>query len=77
MPKTERTPEYEAFRKMQVYEAAVAEALEEDGISKKERSLLERLRDSLDISQASAQAIENELVERRANRLPEQGKAAD
>ncbi|MBT8072897.1 MAG: hypothetical protein HKP21_04225 [Xanthomonadales bacterium] len=40
---------------------AIAEALVEGGISKKERSLLERLRESLDISDSDARAIEPEL----------------
>ena len=61
MPNTKNTPEYAAFRKMQVYEAAVAEALQEGGISQKERSLLARLRDSLDVSESDAEAIELEL----------------
>jgi len=63
MPNTENTPEYAAHRKMQVYEAAVAEARQEGGISDKERSLLNRLRDSLGISTADADAIERELQE--------------
>jgi hypothetical protein len=70
MPNTENTPEYAAFRKMQVYEAAIAEALDEGGISKKERSLLARLRESLDISETDAQAIELDL--RDQERDPEQ-----
>jgi len=61
MPNTQNTPEYAAFRKMQVYEAAVAEALQEGGISQKERSLLVRLRDSLGGSESDAEAIEDEL----------------
>ncbi len=61
MPNTQNTPEYVTFRKMQVYEAAVAEAQLEDGISHKERALLVRLRDSLGISETDAVAIENEL----------------
>lgn len=66
MPNTENTPEYVAFRKMQVYENALAEALEEGGISPKERSLLNRLRESLEISETDAQAIEAELQGRVA-----------
>jgi hypothetical protein len=58
MPNTENTPEYVAFRKMQVYESAVSDALQEGGISQKERALLVHLRDSLGISEADAQAIE-------------------
>jgi len=61
MPNTENTPEYAAFRKMQVYEAAVAEAHQDGGISVKERALLVRLRDSLGISESDAEAIEREL----------------
>ncbi len=62
MPNTENTPEYAASRKMQVYEEAVSEAHYEGGISKKERALLVRLRDSLGISEANADAIEGELT---------------
>lgn len=64
MPNTENTPEYATFRKMQVYETAVAEAREGGGISAKERSLLNRLRESLGISECDAAAIERELETR-------------
>ena len=43
-------PEYVAFRKMQVYEAALIDAMAEGGISSKERALLVHLRESLGIS---------------------------
>jgi hypothetical protein len=62
MPNTKNTPEYTTFRKMQVYEDAVSEAHYEGGISEKERALLIRLRDSLGISEADADAIEGELT---------------
>jgi hypothetical protein len=62
MPNTQNTPGYVATRKKQVYEAAVSEALQEGGISDKERSLLVRLRDSLGVSEADANAIESELL---------------
>lgn len=58
MPNTKNTPEYEVFRKMQVYESALAEAQHEGGISDRERALLVRLRDSLGISESDAEAIE-------------------
>ena len=61
MPNTQNTPEYAAHRKMQVYESAVAEALQEGGISKKEHALLDRLRDSLGISPTDAETLEREL----------------
>jgi len=63
MPNTSNTPEYVTYRKMKVYEAAVAEAQQEGGISDKERSLLNRLRDSLEISPADAEMLERELQE--------------
>jgi hypothetical protein len=63
MPNTENTPEYVAFRKLQVYEAALTEALPDGKISERERELLNRLRDSLGISIADADAIERELQE--------------
>lgn len=62
MPNTTDTPEYIAYRKMQVYEEAVREALAEGGISRKERVLLERLRDSLGISEIDARAIDRDLA---------------
>jgi len=64
MPNTHNTPEYAAFRKLQVYEAAVAEALP-GGVSEKERVLLRRLRESLGISVDDAAAIEHELAQNR------------
>jgi hypothetical protein len=67
MPNTNDTPEYAAFRKMQVYEAAIADAHGAEGVSAKERLLLERLRASLGISEADASRIERDWVERRAS----------
>ncbi len=61
MPNTEYTPEYATFPKMHVYETAVAEARAGGGISAKERSLLNRLRESLGIPECDAAAIEREL----------------
>jgi hypothetical protein len=70
MPNTHNTPEYAVFRKLQVYEAAVAEALP-GGISEKERALLRRLQDSLAISAEDAASIERELSEKtERGRLP-------
>lgn len=66
MPNTQNTAEYAVFRKMQVYEEAVAEAHYEGGITAKERALLDRLRDSLGISAVDAQSIESELIARLA-----------
>lgn len=60
MPNTENTPEYAAFRKLQVYEAALAEAMQ-GGISEKERALLNHLRESLSVSAVDAETLEREL----------------
>jgi hypothetical protein len=62
MPNTENTPEYIAYRKMQVYEAAIVEAQEEGGITEKERALLNRLRESLGISPSDAASLESGLL---------------
>jgi len=68
MPKTVSTPEYLAYRKMQIYEAALTEALGGDGISAKERAILTRLLESLEVSPDDARAMENQLLARRAAR---------
>ena len=62
MPNTENTPEYRAHRKMQIYEAAVSEALPDGNISDRERALLNKLRDSLGITEADAEALEREVL---------------
>jgi hypothetical protein len=62
MPNTSDTPEYAAYRKMQVYEAALADAVP-GGVSEKERALLNHLRDSLGISASDAAALERDLAE--------------
>ena len=51
---------------MQVYEAAVSEALPDGNISERERVLLKSLRDSLGISAFDAEALEQELQKRSA-----------
>ena len=63
MPNTQNTPEYAVGRKLQVYEAALTEALPDGVISERERELLNRLRDSLGIVESDADAIERELQE--------------
>ena len=54
-----------SYRKMQVYESAVGEALTDGGISKKERVLLNHLRDSLEISPVDAETLEYELQKQK------------
>jgi len=60
MPNTRNTPEYTAFRKLQVYEAALAEALP-GGVSDKERAMLDRLRETLGVSAIDAETLETDL----------------
>jgi len=62
MPRTQDTPAYAAFRKLQVYEAALQDANRDGGISDKERRLLDRLRDSLGIEATDAAALERDLM---------------
>lgn len=60
MPNTHNTPEYAAYRKLKVYEAAFEEALA-GGVSEKERALLNHLRESLEIGPSDADALEHDL----------------
>ena len=62
MPNTRNTPEYKNSRKIEIYGEAVAEAVYEGGISDRERNLLARLRDSLNVSEAEAEAIEGRVL---------------
>lgn len=65
MPKTGATPEYLAFRKMEVYKAAVEE-LAVGGVTAKERRALDALRGKLGIGVADAKAMEHDTVAARA-----------
>ncbi len=67
MPGTRATPEYETYRKLQVYEAAVQAALDEGGISDKERRMLDSLVGSLGIDLKTAQQLEDHV---RASLVP-------
>jgi hypothetical protein len=69
MPNTTDAPAYVAYRKLQVYEAALVDALEGGDISAKERALLARLCESLGIAEADAAALESDL--RRQQEGPE------
>jgi hypothetical protein len=61
MPNTESTPQYEAYRKLQVYEAAVETALQEGDVSDRERRMLESLIESLRIDPEAAERVESDL----------------
>lgn len=60
MPRTQATPEYETYRKLQVYEAAVQAALEEGGISERQRRVLDSLISSLEIDVQAAVQLEGD-----------------
>jgi len=62
MPNTKNTPEYVTYRKMKVFEAALSDAMRDGGISDKERSLLNHLRDSLEISPTDAAMLEHDML---------------
>lgn len=62
MPRVQGTPAYVAFRKMEVYKAALEGAVQDGEISPRERGMLQRLRVSLDIPEADALAMERDVV---------------
>ena len=62
MPNTRATPEYENFRKLQVYDAAVRTALENGGINDRERRLLDSMIETLRIDRQVAEQIEMDMV---------------
>lgn len=66
MPGVNDTSEYEAFRKLSVYRAAVESAYEVGGVSTKERSILERMRQKLGVLPGDAGRIEAEFGAIRA-----------
>jgi hypothetical protein len=61
MRNVQNTPEYLEVRRLEVYRAALEGAFEDGLITDKERSILDRLRDSLGISQVEAVSLEKEL----------------
>jgi len=65
MPGVAATPEYVAFRKLEVYRAAFEGLYADASVSEKERAMLERLRIKLAIRSADALAIEDEVREER------------
>src|SRR5207245_833672 len=62
MPKVQPTSEYLAFKKLEVYRAAVESALETGGITTKERASLDRLCGKLNLASPDAAAVEAELA---------------
>lgn len=63
LPQVQPTSEYVAFKKLEVYRAAVESALETGNeIDPNERRMLDRLRAKLALAETDAQAIEAELL---------------
>ncbi|MBI4394014.1 MAG: hypothetical protein HY556_09505 [Euryarchaeota archaeon] len=62
MPGVKDTSEYLAYRKVEVYRATVEEILVDRAITEKERSILNRLRDKLELGDDVAKAIERDAA---------------
>ena len=60
MPNTHDTPEYESYRKIQVYENAVQAALEDGHISERQRRVLNSMIKSMGIDMKVAEQLEND-----------------
>lgn len=77
MPNVAPTPEYLAYRKLEVYRAAFEDLYGENGVSDKERAMLDHLRAKLGIRPGDAQAIENEVRGAGAGRAERAAAGAD
>lgn len=66
VPPSRTTPEYLAFRKLEVYKAAVESAHETGGLTDKERASLGRLREKLGLHVGDANAVEADVAARAA-----------
>lgn len=63
MPNTVATPEYESFRKLQVYDSALHAASEDGHISDRQRRVLDSMIDTMGIDRQTAQRMEDGLQE--------------
>ncbi len=62
MPNTVQTPEYENFRKLQVYESALQAALEDGHISQRQRRVLDSMIRSMGIDEKVAAQLESDAL---------------
>lgn len=62
MPAVKYTEEYVNYRKVEVYRATVEEIVVDRTITEKERSILDRLREKLELGSDVAQAIERDAL---------------
>lgn len=67
MPNTHETPDYESYRKLQVYESAVQAALEDGQISERQRRVLNSMIESMSIDAIVAEQLENDARATLAN----------
>ena len=70
MPKTVNTPEYESFRKLQVYDSAIRAALEDGHISERQRRVLNSMIESMGIDRDVAQRMEDDTLAALSGRRP-------
>lgn len=64
VPHATGSPDYVAWRKLQVYHAALDGAMQDGEVTVKERAILARLRRELGIADADAEALERDLAGR-------------
>lgn len=62
MPNTLDTPEYESFRKLQVYDSALRAALEDGHVSARQRRVLDSMIESMGINRNIAQRMEADTL---------------
>ena len=62
MPNTVATPEYETYRKLQVYDSAIRAALEDGHISQRQRRVLDSMIDSMGIDRTVARRMEEDTM---------------
>lgn len=70
MPNTVDTPEYESFRKLQVYDSAVRAALEDGRISERQRRVLDSMIDSMGIDRNLAHRMEDDALSALSGQRP-------
>jgi hypothetical protein len=61
VPGARHSSDYEAFRKLQVYHAALEGVYSDNQVSVKERLVLQRLKDAMDIADADAERLEQDV----------------
>jgi hypothetical protein len=71
LPGVEASPEYVAFRKLEVYLEAVEAAYEDGRISKKDRAILKRLQITLGVADRDAQRLEDDARKTVAAPIPQ------